>query len=348
MRVPVSSGASAIGCEASALRGRAALTRGFRCEMSTEPQIAARSKPRSATRRKIALRIERISRRQKQIIRLAQLIEAGLSGRGVRSRIASRDLFRVHRGVFALHPPPYSWHQRLLAATFACGPGSAVSDLAAAHLLGATENHPPVPHVTNWGGRGRTINGIVVHDRSIDPRDLTFRFAIPCTTPARTLLDCAGSVGIEELEALLMAADSGRPGLDRARLGQLVAEHRGARGVRNLRELITDEPKETRAENERRMLRICRRFGVPEPLTNFEIRAGGRTFAADFCWPDLRLIVECDSWRWHGGKLKTERDRERDQLLAIAGWLVVHFTRTQIKLARDETGRKLVALTAAR
>ena len=159
------------------------------------------------------------------------------------------------------------------------------------------------------------------------------------------MLDCAATLGIEELEELLMAADSGRPGLDRRRLEQLVADHRGARGIRNLRNLIADDPRETRAENERRMLRICRRFEIPEPLTNHEVRAGGRTFLADFCWPELRLIVECDSWRWHGGKLKTERDRERDQRLAIAGWRVVHFTRNQIKLATEATGEKLRALT---
>ena len=39
-----------------------------------------------------------------------------------------------------------------------------------------------------------------------------------------------------------------------------------------------------------------------------------------------------------------ERDRDRDQLLTIAGWIVVHFTRNQIKLASNETGQRLVAL----
>lgn len=93
------------------------------------------------------------------------------------------------------------------------------------------------------------------------------------------------------------------------------------------------------------MLRLCRRYGIAEPQAQYEIETAGRRFRADFCWPDLRLIVECDSWRWHGGKLKTESDRERDQLLTIAGWIVVHFTRNQIKLEPERTGRKLLALT---
>ncbi len=69
-----------------------------------------------------------------------------------------------------------------------------------------------------------------------------------------------------------MALDSKKPRLDRRRLEQLVADNSGRRGIRNLRELITDDPKDTDAENERRMLRICRRYGVPDPETQYEIR----------------------------------------------------------------------------
>lgn len=94
------------------------------------------------------------------------------------------------------------------------------------------------------------------------------------------------------------------------------------------------------------MFSICRQFGVARPLTNHRIELSNRRYYADFCWPELGLIVEADSWRWHGGRLATERDRERDQLLAIAGWRVVHFTRAQI-LAREECGRRVAALTSA-
>ena len=85
---------------------------------------------------------------------------------------------------------------------------------------------------------------------------------------------------------------------------------------------------------------------MPEPETQYEIHASGRIFYAEFCWPELRLIVEADSWRRHGGKLKGESDRDRDQLLAIAGWIVVHRTRNQIKLEPERTGERLRALTA--
>lgn len=95
------------------------------------------------------------------------------------------------------------------------------------------------------------------------------------------------------------------------------------------------------------MFSICREFGLPLPLTNHRIDTAGSTFYADFCWPDLRLIVEADSWRWHGGKSAHESNADRDQFLFMAGWRVVHFTRGQIKNQRTETDRRLAALITA-
>ena len=122
----------------------------------------------------------------------------------------------------------------------------------------------------------------------VEPRDVFKHHGIPCTKPERTVLDCAAGCGIEQLEEFLMALDSKRPRLDRRRLEQLVAENAGRRGIRNLRELTTDDPKDTDSENERRMLRICRRFGVPEFETQYPIKAGGNDYRADFCWPELQ------------------------------------------------------------
>ena len=296
----------------------------------------------------LQLAIERLAGRQKQLLKQPQLVELGLSASGVRKRVAARRLHRIHSGVLAVHPPPYSPHQLYLAATYACAPGTPITDQPAAWLLGMQEELPRTPHVsTRADGRVR-LEDVVVHLREIEPRDVIQRFGIPCTSPARTILDCAASASIEELEMLLMAADSGSPGLERGRLERLVNQNAGRRGIRNLRELITDDPKETDSLNERRMLRICRRLGIPEPETQYEIWTEGRKFRADFCWPDLRLIVECDSWRWHGGKLKREDDTERDQLLAIAGWLVVHFTRNQVKLSPELVGPRLAALVMGR
>jgi hypothetical protein len=225
--------------------------------------------------------IAMVCRRQRQLITVDQLGECGLSRSGMRSRVTAGRLHRVHRKVFCLHPPPLSRRQLFLAAVIACGPGTCLSDLSAAFHLSIAKFAPEVVHVCNQSHTGRSLSGIVVHRRTVLRRDVLKLDGIWCTSPARTIVDCAASLSEELLEDLLMAADAKRS-LDRARL------------------------------------------------------------------EELELIVEADSWRWHGGRLAGESDADRDQLLSMAGWQVVHFTRDQIKHEGDRTGRRLQVLTSGR
>jgi hypothetical protein len=201
-----------------------------------------------------------------------------------------------------------------------------------------------MPSITNAGGTGRSRPGITVHQRHIDPRDVWSRHGIPCTSPARTIIDCAPVLGADGTEDLIMAADSLRI-LNRRRLEQLARLHHASPGARHVLALITDDPVEARSINERRMRSICREFGVPQPVVNYPIRVDGRLFIADFCWADLHLIVEADSWRWHGGRRAGEDNADRAQLLATVSWNVVRFTRDQIKNERERTGLRLLAIT---
>jgi very-short-patch-repair endonuclease len=57
-------------------------------------------------------------------------------------------------------------------------------------------------------------------------------------------------------------------------------------------------------------------------------------------WPDARLVVELDSRAAHDTTSRFDSDRERDRLLAIAGWTVVgvtwaHVTTDAARLASD-------------
>lgn len=311
--------------------------------MARDDHQAGGGRRTGADRYSREVRIARAASRQHRLVTHEQLRAFGLSDSGIRYRVASRRLHALHPRVYAMHGPPFSLRQRWLAAVLACGPGSALSDLPAAGLAGLVEQLPRIAHVSNLTGRGRSLRGVIVHRRQVEHRDITVRAGIRCTAVARTIVDCAAVLDQLDLEALLLAADSKRT-LDRTRLEELIGDRHGQPGTRKLRKLITDDPVETRSINEQRMVSVCREFGVPRPLCNHRIQVGGRTFYADFCWPDRGLIIEADSWRWHGGQHATESDADRDQLLSIAGWQVVHFTRAQI-LARRECGRRLVALT---
>jgi hypothetical protein len=290
-------------------------------------------------------RVDEIARRHHDLIRLTDLRGIGFSEGAIAYRARHGRLHRVHPGVFSIRPPPFAWKQRVHAAVFACGLESASSHLFAANLLTVVDNRPAGPiDISGAGQRGRQIDGIRTHRVPVHPRDRTGVDGIPCTSAARTLVDIAPLLDDDALEDALIAADSLRI-LNRPRLDELIGERAGRPGISRLAVLVSDDPAETQHKNERRMFSLCREFGIPRPLTQYRIEVEGRTLHADFCWPDINLVVEFDSWRWHGGRARNEYDRDRDQLMKIAGWDVIRFTRDQVVHQRAQTGNRLVALT---
>jgi very-short-patch-repair endonuclease len=65
---------------------------------------------------------------------------------------------------------------------------------------------------------------------------------------------------------------------------------------------------------------------VPEPLGNVKL-AG---YDVDFVWPEERLVIEVDGFRFHGHRVAFERDRRKDQVLLTAGYRVVRVTWRQL------------------
>ena len=164
-------------------------------------------------------------------------------------------LHRIHRGVYAIHPPPYSQQQLWLAATLACGPGSALSDWCAAAHLALTETPPLTSHVTNPTGAGRGLAGITVHRRGSAPATRSGSAASVTTTAARTIIDCAHSAGLEGTEELIMAADS-KAILRHARLEALAEET--SRPSRHSPRARPDHRRPARASQRQRAARCSR------------------------------------------------------------------------------------------
>ena len=83
----------------------------------------------------------------------------------------------------------------------------------------------------------------------------------------------------------------------------------------------------TRSEFERAFFAALRKAGLPRPLVNHVIAP----YTADFAWPEQRVVVETDGWRFHGHRLAFEDDRARDADLAARGWIVVRITWRQLQ-----------------
>ncbi|MET8231069.1 hypothetical protein ABZS77_10375 [Micromonospora sp. NPDC005298] len=66
--------------------------------------------------------------------------------------------------------------------------------------------------------------------------------------------------------------------------------------------------------------------GLPRPVTRHPIRvADGLVLHPDLAWPEFRVAVGYDGRR-HSDPERPHRDRRRPDLLAGAGWLVLHVT----------------------
>jgi Protein of unknown function (DUF559) len=163
------------------------------------------------------------------------------------------------------------------------------------------------------GTRMKSARGVRVRrSRSLPRSDVTRHFGIPVTTPARTLIDLATVVDVRTLEAALAEAE----------VRGLVRPDRLAERATGALAEVLGVAAPTRSELERAFRRFVREYGLPMPVINGFVEG----FEVDAHWPEARLIVELDSWRYHGTRRAFEVDRERDAIVQAAGWRVVRLT----------------------
>ena len=52
----------------------------------------------------------------------------------------------------------------------------------------------------------------------------------------------------------------------------------------------------------------------------------GRRYRIDLAYPELRLAIECDGFRWHAQRSDWDADRRRQNDLVAQGWRVLRLT----------------------
>jgi very-short-patch-repair endonuclease len=295
--------------------------------------------PRSPTRDPA---IAQIASRQRGLVTRQQLRGASLTAEQIKVRLARGQLHRVHLGVFTVGTPLLLPGARELAAVLACQPNAYASHRSAAHLLSllSLPRNSTTVEVT-VAGRDVRRHGIRVHRvRRLYPGECGEIDDIPCTSPARTILDLAGRLDASELEALIAEAHA-QDMLAPNELITLLHHHRHRRGIAPLRALTESqhEPQRTRSKAERRLLTLLRKRGLPEPRAN--VRVAGHE--VDLLWADHMLAVEFDSFRFHSSRHAFETDRRRDQVLAALGYTVLRVTWIQLTREPHATADRIAA-----
>lgn len=89
----------------------------------------------------------------------------------------------------------------------------------------------------------------------------------------------------------------------------------------------------------------CRAAGLPQPTLEHRFHPT-RRWRLDLAWPDRQLYVEVDGGTWIGGRHSRgagyERDCEKLNAAALAGWRGLRFTTAMVK-----DGRALESLQRA-
>jgi hypothetical protein len=246
------------------------------------------------------------------------------------------------RGVYAVGRPDVGERGWWMAAVLACGPEALLSHHSAAVLWGIRRGRPGDVrrgdiHVVVPHGSSKLRPGIRAHRRrdhgAPGRREVD---GIPVTHPVATLVDLAASggpgrgssAGIPDgqLEAAVNEADHLKL-VNPERLRSAIDMLPQWLGVERLRRLL-DGPTITltTTELERRFLPLAHEAGLPVPQTQVWLDG----YQVDFFWPDLGLVVEADSLRYHRTPFKQASDKRRDNAHAGSGLTTLRFTHGQI------------------
>ncbi len=273
--------------------------------------------------------VGRLARKQYGLVSREQLELLGFTRHAIDWRLGSGLLEPVFRGVYRLRGCAVTWEQQALAAVLRAGPGSALSHRSAARLFGLdgarSRDRDPI-EVATPAWRYARISGVTTH--RLDGAPLTRWRGIPVTHLPRTLLDLATVLDGEALEIALDSAQRIFPALKET-MPAFLEDLGGAghRGVRTLRTLLQVRTGVTDSALETRVLRRLRELEVEPWQPLFCVRDRGRLILeVDFAWPEEKVALHVDGYRWHSGRIRFDRDAGQRSVLAAMGWLSVVVT----------------------
>lgn len=298
--------------------------------------------------------LARLAERQHGAVSRRQLRRLGMSDAAISRAAEAGRLHRIFHGTYAVGHRNVGARGRLRAATLACGDGALVSHRSAAALLRLIDEGPVVIDVIAPPSRGRKIDGIRLHHvRLPRPEEVGAVDGIPCTSPARTLVDLAGAVGARTLRSAFERAAQRRV-LDIRAIEAAIDP--GRRGMKALRSLLDEwrraAPLTTKGRLksplEAKVLPLLLRRGLPAPLLNAPVAIAAGPIEVDFLWPRHRLVVEADSRDFHATHIAFERDRWRDRELLRAGYSTLRVTHRQAEREAAAVVEAIAAQVEAR
>lgn len=274
--------------------------------------------------------LDLLARPRHGIVTRGELRQLGWSDRMIDGGIARGELSSLHPSVYRVAGAPDTWEQRVAAAVLSIGPGAVASHRSAARLWDLDLPDLDVVEVSTAEPRRRAPRGVVVH-RLTDEPIAVLRRGIPTTTPMRLLCDLGAVAPVRVVDDAFVQARARRLcAWDAVEAELRAVGRRGRAGTAAIRRVLrahdpAGRPLDSVAEA--RVLRVLRRFGVPEPVCQhvFVDAAGAFLARADFAWPPS-VSLEFLGYGPHSSEARFHVDRRRVRRLTAAGVDVVEVT----------------------
>ncbi len=278
-------------------------------------------------------------------------------------RTYAKDLIRVSRGILIPAGVSVQGVAALMAYTEA-NPTHVLSHGTAARLWGIPlpyrvqedwRIHLANPSSSSWAPRRVNVVG---HRLALATEEIFTLDGVRLTSPARTWLDLAACLSLNELVAagdhLICShgADFPVPRTAICSIDELVAtlaRHPGMRGMRNARAALSlvrvgvDSPPET-------MMRLALiEAGLPEPETNVVVND---EYGQAALWPDgayrqYRFSLQYDG-NHHDGRDQYQSDIRRLEITKRLGWEEIRISRDDLRGEHPQVVRKITAALRSR
>ena len=238
-----------------------------------------------------------------------QVRKAGLSQTQVDYRVRTKRWRRAARDVFVLAGTRNSWQQRAVVACLSGPAGTVTSHLTAAAVYGLAKP-PEDPQVTiPRKANGARIQGARLWRADLRLGEKAVRDRLPCTTPIRTVIDCAEVLDQEGLCELVDSALCRKLMQPSGLIRAAEAAWRASRGARRaalgrLLEALEVWRSGARPGSppEAKLQRRLKEWGFPPAQRQVEVYdEEGRLLArADLGIVEWKVLLEYDSDEHHG------------------------------------------------
>jgi very-short-patch-repair endonuclease len=190
--------------------------------------------------------------------------------------------------------------------------------LAAAWWHGLVAEAPSDVEVTiPMSKSGRLHTGSYARRRDLASEDIVMRRSMQVTAVPLTVLESAIQPG---RSTIMDSALQRRVGL--AQLRQAHVRNARRHGATAAAQLLAAAGDGSRSHAERLLIRLLRNAGITGWRANHPV-AG---YVVDVAFVRKRVAIEVDGWAFHSDHATFQRDRVRQNTIALNGWQILRFT----------------------